>query len=194
MSTEALPGKAAAGAKGAPFYDSVFSANPNYRAHYRESSYYPLWCAVAERVPPDARVLEIGCGPGQLAELLWDRGVRSYHGFDFSPVAIRGARQRVPQLSFALEDAADPAAYEGDYDLVLAVEVLEHVDDDVALLARAAAPGRSCVLSVPTADSQAHVRFFPNTQSVSRRYSSSLQALSVRAVGRRWFLGEGVFA
>jgi len=53
-------------------------------------------------VPPGLRVLELGCGPGDLlAALQPSRGL----GIDFSPVAIDIARTRYPHLEFQQADA-----------------------------------------------------------------------------------------
>ena len=62
---------------------------------------YAFW------VPPGLRVLEVGCGLGDLlAAVKPARGV----GVDFSPAMIALARQRHPELEFQVADAADCAA------------------------------------------------------------------------------------
>src|SRR5688500_12416768 len=58
---------------GAPadWYDRVYaSGSAVYECDYRESPYLPLWLEIAGRLDPADRILEIGCGTGQLAELL----------------------------------------------------------------------------------------------------------------------------
>lgn len=50
--------------------------------------------AVAAEVPPGARVLEIGCGTGELAEILVDQGA-TVEGFDLSPGMIAAAYDRI---------------------------------------------------------------------------------------------------
>ena len=62
---------------------------------------YAFW------VPPGLRVLEVGCGLGDLlAAVKPARGV----GVDFSPAMIALARQRHPELEFQVADAAEFAA------------------------------------------------------------------------------------
>jgi ubiquinone/menaquinone biosynthesis C-methylase UbiE len=53
------------------------------------------------------RILEIACGCGQLANLLFDHVYHDYVGFDFSSVAIRMAKKINPahQDKFMVEDA-----------------------------------------------------------------------------------------
>ena len=56
-------------------------------------------------VPPDQRVLELGCSLGDLlAAVRPARGV----GVDFSPAIIDLARQRHPDLEFVAADAVGP--------------------------------------------------------------------------------------
>src|SRR5262249_48355077 len=64
---------------GADWYDRCYTETPTYRDHYTRSSYYPLWTVIVDRVRRDKvkRILEIGCGPGQLAAFLLDQGVES---------------------------------------------------------------------------------------------------------------------
>lgn len=48
---------------------------------------------IARQLPPDARVLDLGCGPGFYTRLLAERGYRCT-GVDFSPASIEWARQQ----------------------------------------------------------------------------------------------------
>jgi len=58
-------------------------------------------------VPPGLRVLEVGCGLGDLlAAVKPARGV----GMDFSPAMIALARERHPELEFQVADAAEVGA------------------------------------------------------------------------------------
>src|SRR5262245_39611580 len=55
-------------------------------------------------VPPGLRVLELGCGQGDLlAAVKPERGV----GVDFSPATIAQARQRHPQCEFQVAEATE---------------------------------------------------------------------------------------
>lgn len=62
---------------------------------------------------PESRILDVGCGPGALAERLIERKVpfRGYHGIDALPEMIATARARIddPRCRFATADPlADP--------------------------------------------------------------------------------------
>jgi ubiquinone/menaquinone biosynthesis C-methylase UbiE len=68
--------------------------------------YYHRWLKHVYRglAPPGHRVLEVGCGQGDLLAAL-----RPSHGLgiDFSPYAVEAARTRHPHLRFELADAAE---------------------------------------------------------------------------------------
>lgn len=96
--------------------------------------------------------LEVGCGRGDVSAHLAARGWRGL-AIDFSEAAIAGARDalaRYPQVSVrhaALEDV------EGRYRTILMWDVLEHIEDDAAALARVSRllePGGHLLLAVPS--------------------------------------------
>ena len=103
-------------------------------------------------LPPDARVLEAGCGTGGNLYHLAQRGQLS--AFEPHPVAIDIARGRHPDVDLDVGELPHDLPFAaGSFDLVAALDVLEHVDDDAAalnalvLLAR---PGGYVLLTVPT--------------------------------------------
>ncbi len=85
-------------------------------------------------VPAGSRVLELGCGIGDLlAALEPSTGV----GIDFSPAMIALARQRHPTLSFAIGDVESPetiARIEGRFDYVILSDLIGALDDCEATL------------------------------------------------------------
>jgi len=82
-------------------------------------------------VPAGSRVLEIGCGTGDLlAALAPERGV----GVDFSPAMVAEARRRYPNLTFIEADAHDLSALEGPFDVIVLSDLLDDVWDVQALL------------------------------------------------------------
>ena len=80
-------------------------------------------------IPPGKRVLELGCGRGDLlAALQPSYGV----GIDFSPKTIAKARELHPDLHFVLGDAEDPAALgsmTGPFDYVLIADTIGMFED-----------------------------------------------------------------
>lgn len=83
-------------------------------------------------VPPEARVLELGCGLGDLLA-----AVRPAHGIgvDFSAAMVALARQRHPDLEFVVAEATEFATEEK-FDYVLVSDLVNDVPDVQALLER----------------------------------------------------------
>jgi 2-polyprenyl-6-hydroxyphenyl methylase/3-demethylubiquinone-9 3-methyltransferase len=102
---------------------------------------------LAERQPgfpgwPAMRVLDVGCGAGLAAEAFARLGA-SVSGIDAGAEVIEAARAHAAAegLAIAYRQAA-PEAVEGTFDLVLALEVVEHVADRTAFAQALAARSR----------------------------------------------------
>ena len=102
-------------------------------------------------LPAGGRVLDIGCASGGLLALLRPRAGH-LAGLELSPTAARAAAQIGDEVVCgALADPALPFE-PGTFDLVVLADVLEHLADPHAGLARAAAwcrPGGAVLVSVP---------------------------------------------
>src|SRR5256884_4395927 len=95
------------------------------------------------------RVLDVGCGGGILAEALATEGAR-VTGIDPSERSLSAARDHAQRAGLAIDyrrgtaEHVKTAGLDGTYDLVFAVDVLEHVDDldrTLAGVAAVLAPG-----------------------------------------------------
>jgi cyclopropane fatty-acyl-phospholipid synthase-like methyltransferase len=77
------------------------------------------------------KILDIGCGPGDILEAL---PLVDYHGFDLSSDYITSARRKYGDRGhFSVHSVnADLAKIYADFDLVLATGVLHHLDDSEA--------------------------------------------------------------
>ncbi len=97
-------------------------------------------------VPPDARVLEVGCSIGDLlAAVKPSRGV----GVDFSPEMVKLARARHPGLEFQVADALDFPTDET-FDYILLSDLVNDLSDVQAVLERlqkVSHPGTRLVLN-----------------------------------------------
>lgn len=156
--------------KQADFYDQGFADPRNLALRPLEQSpWLPLYSAAASQIPQAASIVDLGCGTGRFARLLYDDPARtgSYIGIDFSEVAIEEARRYVPQAEFRVADLRDCEIPEAD--IYVCLEVLEHIDDDLGLLRRLPA-GAGVVMSVPSFKAETHVRSFPSAADSIERY------------------------
>jgi ubiquinone/menaquinone biosynthesis C-methylase UbiE len=79
------------------------------------------------------RVLDVGCGTGALLESLAARS-REIHGVDVSPDALRFCARR-GLTCVALADALAVPFPSGHFDVITAIGIIEHLDDEAAFLA-----------------------------------------------------------
>ncbi len=113
--------------------------------------------------PQGMRVLDLGCGGGHNGELLKRAGAREVVGVELNAEAAAAACCRLDTVLTRDLAAFDPAELgEEAFDAILASDVLEHLIDPEALLARAVKqlrPGGFVVVSLPNV---AHVWVFAN--------------------------------
>src|SRR6202789_4512241 len=101
-------------------------------------------------IPPGKRVLELGCGRGDLLAALQPAyGV----GIDFGARTITRARQQHPDLNFVLGDVEDPATLaglEGPFDYIVIADTIgmfEDIDGTLNLVQHLCSPSTRIVIS-----------------------------------------------
>lgn len=173
------------------FYNKIYESAEDYQSHYKNTVYYVMWTQAIQMLKAleSPRILEVGCGAGQFAHYLFDEGFRNYHGFDFSAEAIKIAQKRVAQ-SFAVGDAYDPVAYTFDYNVVIAQEILEHLQDDLAVFAQIK-PGSQVIFSLPLFDHVAHFRWFIRPREIEKHYFPVVDLQKIVRVAD-WFVCSGI--
>ena len=133
-------------------------------------------------LPKGARILEIGCGTGHNLPMLAQFG--EVDAIEIDPAARRIAGERLgkPVGDAPLPDL--PGVARGAYDLVAVLDVVEHIEDDVAALKGMASllkPGGKILIAVP-----AHQWMWSAHDVVNhhhRRYSKASLAKAIDAAG-----------
>lgn len=119
---------------------------------------YFAWCEykflpLLKGLPSEARLLELGCGPGYMLEFLKHRGFEQARGIDLSAEQVELAVRRECQAEVA--NALDYLeAQEGSLDAVLALDFVEHFRKDellrlIPLIFRSLRPGGRLILQTP---------------------------------------------
>lgn len=129
--------------------------NPVRLKYVRDQIDQHWQCDECSRTPLEGRsVLDVGCGGGLLAEPLARLGGK-VTGLDASPEVISVARDHAELMGLDIDyRAGDVQELEGRFDLVTAMEVVEHVADPalfVRALANRLAPEGLLIMSTPNA-------------------------------------------
>ncbi len=108
---------------------AIYDAIAEGRARWIEKNHYyaeEVQRLVGTLIPGRGRVLEVGCGLGDLlAALSLEKGV----GVDISPRMIELARRRHPSLDLRVADVERDPLPEGPFDVVVFSDAVGHLDD-----------------------------------------------------------------
>ena len=176
------------------FYNNAYNVENgstyDYNKHYSKMTvYHDLWLKVLEylKLIKDPNILEIGCGTGQFAQMLYDRGYKNYSGIDFSDIGIKKSKERCPNYTFYRHDLRIP--FDLEYDTILALEVFEHLDD-MKVISNLKS-GSNIIFTLSMSDYCAHIRYFISTDEVWERYSMKIELERVEHF-HLYFIGKGI--
>jgi len=120
-----------------------FIMNIDWEKYYeREHMIYPLsltmnrreeslWKFVRELTPSGTitSMLDVGCGAGHITNKFAEHGIAHVTGIDISPHRVKFAQKAYPQHTYRVGSVLDLPFTDKNFDLVAAIEVLEHMDD-----------------------------------------------------------------
>lgn len=175
-------------------YEEMYEDDTAYDLPYTQSHYYPMFAATLDEVKRlgAKSVLEVGCGSGSFAQMMFDRTSAAYHGFDFSKTGVEKAIARNGKDDvFSVSNALEAESYDRDFDTIVCTEVLEHIERDLDVVAQWPT-GTSCVCSVPNFDFATHVRHFLHEDEVRARYDGLIDIEKIVRVPRSLIRGRGV--
>jgi SAM-dependent methyltransferase len=99
----------------------------------------------------NSKILEIGCSGGPLIRALNELGYKNVQGIDISRDAIDLCRRREIHDVFVM-DGSKPEFEDGQFDIVIASDVLEHIEDEEKALSewnRILRPAGKLIVFVP---------------------------------------------
>lgn len=115
--------------------------------------YEALNTSVLKVIPPtDQRVLDLGCGTGNLGFAIKARGCREVIGITFSADEAKQASQKLDDVLVADLDTLSPGIELGTFDTVVCSHVLEHLRQPhrlLRLMLRHIAPRGRLVVALP---------------------------------------------
>ena len=160
-------------------YDECYATSERYKLHYKDIDYYLVWKCVSEKISQNDKVLDLGCGPGHLAHMLYDKGVKTVVGIDFSEVGIKMAKEKIPSYTFITADLRniDYSQYV-DYKFV-STEAFEHLENDIELIKKL--PKNHMIFSVPNYLCIDHYRTYDSKDSIIEYYKDVLNIINVES-------------
>ncbi len=135
-------------------------------------------------LPKDARILEIGCGTGHNLPMLMQFG--SVDAIEIDPAARDIASKRLGKPVGAAPLPELTGVERGAYDMIAVLDVVEHIQDDVAALQamrECLKPGGKILIAVP-----AHQWMWSAHDVVNhhhRRYSKTTLIAAIQAAGMK---------
>jgi cyclopropane fatty-acyl-phospholipid synthase-like methyltransferase len=158
------------------------------------------------RLSPSGRLLEIGFGDGYLLRRLAEH--YECHGADISEENVQRMAAKVPNATFATVTVDGKLPYaENSFDLFVASEVLEHMDDaeletTVSEIHRVLKPGGRAVVSFPARENLKELESFcPNCGNIFHKWGhkqrwdrAKIERLfgrfSIEGVSERFFIDK----
>lgn len=143
---------------------------------------FDLLLKTGGRSPSDLSILDVGCGPGTLLQILGSLHpeIRCWNGVDLSPEVISKNQKIMPWATFTIADL-DAGATLGKHDIIILSEVLEHLEypeKAFQAFAAAASPGAHLLLTFPLGKVHPTERFFGHTVHPTESFLMTLAARS----------------
>lgn len=111
----------------------------------------PILSFLSTRTRTGAKILDLGCGNGSLTNFIAQQGYQAT-GMEESPSGVTMAQKNFPQCKFLEGSIYVPPPLENDFDVVISVEVVEHLfypRELVKLAQKCLKPGGHLIVTTP---------------------------------------------
>ena len=111
----------------------------------------PILSFLNPKVNPGAKILDLGCGNGSLTNFISKQGFQTV-GVEESPSGVAKAQKNFPQCKFLEGSIYVPPPLEDNFDVVISVEVIEHLfypRELVKLAKKSLKPGGHLIVTTP---------------------------------------------
>lgn len=102
-----------------------------------------------KNVGPDDKVIEFGCGTGDILNAV---AAKHKVGLDIAEEMIKRAREKYPDITFRQHDCETPFPEAGDFDVAILADIIDHITDILKLYAAVnnslKIGGRMCISSI----------------------------------------------
>jgi cyclopropane fatty-acyl-phospholipid synthase-like methyltransferase len=105
--------------------DTAFKKNVFHRDQF---AHYLRWTHVLKVANMNSKILDFGCGSGNLYEVLYrNRYSPKYLGLDIRKITIKKNSEKFPKAEFQTADLVGEVNVGTDWDIIASFEVVEHV-------------------------------------------------------------------
>lgn len=126
------------------------------------------FATVVDLLPDNSDILDIACLNGNFYNFIKEQShvIKSFTGIDFSSELIKRAMHRFPEQTWKVADYSKLPFEDNSFDVVTAMEILEHIEDPAKALLeakRVCKSGGSVIVTTPNKliiDDPAHVWSF----------------------------------
>ena len=118
---------------------------------WRDKIMFNIYAKYSSHELSESDVLDVGCGYGWLLDAF--EGARSLCGVDIAHHAVEVAAGRKPERFFKQGDLHDPSPFSQKFDLILAINIIEHLSDPEAgirSISTSAKPEAIVLVHMPT--------------------------------------------
>jgi SAM-dependent methyltransferase len=160
-------------------YDLTYSTDVRLKRHYTGIDYFVIWKNIMSKLNKTDRLLDLGCGPGHLANMLYDNEFKEYTGIDFSRVAIAQAKEKAPSYAFIEANLYDIDFNDYSDFKFISVETFEHLENDIAIIKKL--PKNEIFFSVPNFKSSSHYRTYDDEEFIKKYYEDVLTISNIQS-------------